>query len=498
MGMFSWFRAKQTKPKQNVPSVNLGKRAFDSAKFDNLFAGWGGSYSSADEELRGALKVIRARIRALCQNSEYARKFLSMNKANVIGPHGIKFQAKTRREDGTLDSADNNFLEKKWFEWGINPSFVTVDARQDWVGVQHQVMETLARDGEVFIRLLKGVPGNPFGLTLWVLEGDSISIDYNTTERDTYVVMGIEQDQHGKPLAYYQQSKPPNSQYFGNQASAEAERVPADEMIHLYIQERPGQSRGIPWLNTALRPLQMLNQYQESELVASRIGSSAMGFFTSPDSAGYSGTDEDAEGNLITEFQPGQFQQLPDGMQFQSFDPTHPTTAYPDFVKSILRSVSSGALVSYNSLAGDLESVNYSSIRAGAKDEQGQWQTLQQMIISRFCNRVYQAWLVMAITTSELQLPISKLKKFHDVKWHPRGWGYVDPEKEMKAKKLAMEIGVTSLSEIAGEQGKEYTDILAQLAAEKSLIEKMGLKLGPPLTDEVVEESNADENEDRN
>jgi capsid protein len=133
--------------------------------------------------------------------------------------------------------------------------------------------------------------------------------------------------------------------------------------------------------------------------------------------------------------------------------------------------------------------VNYSSIRAGAKDEQAQWQSLQQMITSRFCNAVYQQWLVMSITTGTLPLPISKLAKFKAVKWHPRGWGYVDPEKEMKAKKLAMEIGVTSLSEIAGEQGKEYTDILAQLAAEKSLIEEMGLKLGPPLTDEISPEA---------
>ena len=54
-------------------------------------------------------------------------------------------------------------------------------------------------------------------------------------------------------------------------------------------------------------------------------------------------------------------------------------------------------------------------------------------------------------------------------------------------------MGATSLAEIAGEQGKEYTDILAQLAAEKSLIEDMGLKLGPPLTDEFPEETNDDE-----
>ena len=115
------------------------------------------------------------------------------------------------------------------------------------------------------------------------------------------------------------------------------------------------------------------------------------------------------------------------------------------------------------------------------------------MITSRFCNAVYQQWLVMSITTGALPLPISKLSKFKAVSWIARGWGYVDPEKEMKAKKLAMEMGATSLAEIAGEQGKEYTDILAQLAAEKSLIEDMGLKLGAPLTDEFPEETNDDE-----
>jgi len=87
-----------------------------------------------------------------------------------------------------------------------------------------------------------------------------------------------------------------------------------------------------------------------------------------------------------------------------------------------------------------------------------------------------------------------KLNKFKAVTWHPRGWGYVDPLKELQSKKLALEMGATSLAEIAGEQGKEYTDTLAQLAAEKSLIEEMGLKLGPPLTDEFTpEETNDDE-----
>ena len=483
-----WFtKKKRKKPSLTNDHLMVMQRAFDSAKSDNIFSGWSGTSNTADEELKNQLKLIRSRVRNLCQNSEYARKFLAMSKINVIGPKGIHFQAKTRREDGSLDSQDNNYLEKQFFEWGINPDFVSIDGRQDWIGIQNLVMETLSRDGECFIRLVRGQPGNPFGLSLWVLEGDCISIDYNLkADPETFVVMGIEQNKYGKPLAYYQTLKPPNSANFGEYVTTgEVEKVPASEMIHLFIQERPGQSRGIPWLNTAIRPLQMLNNFQESELLASRIGSSAMGFFTSPDGQGYSGTNEEADGNLIQEFQPGMFQQLPQGMSFESFDPKHPNTAYADFVKQILRSVSSGALVSYNGLANDLESVNYSSIRAGAKEEQSQWQSLQQFMVSRFCDPIYQEFLKMGITTGALNLPMSKFNKFKSVKWHPRGWSYVDPEKELKAKKLALEMGATSLAEITGEMGKEWTDVLAQLKAEKELVSDFNLNLMPPLTDET-------------
>lgn len=484
-----WFSKKKRKnPRLKPDHLKTMERAFDSARTDTMFSSWAGTPCTADEELKTQLKLMRNRVRNLCQNSEYARKFLAMCKINVIGPKGIHFQAKTRREDGTLDSQDNNYLEKQFFQWGKNPDHVSIDGRQDWLGIQNQVMETLARDGECFIRLVRGA-SNPFGLSLWVMEGDNISIDYNLkSDSDTYIIMGVEQNKFGKPLAYYQTLKPPDSYSFGEYVSgAETERVPADQMIHLFLQERPGQSRGVPWLNTAIRPLQMLNNFQESELLASRIGSSAMGFFTSPDGQGYSGSDEETDGNLIQEFQPGMFQQLPQGMSFEAFDPKHPNTAYADFVKQILRSVSSGTLVSYNSLANDLESVNYSSIRAGAKEEQSQWQSLQEMMISRFMNPIYEEWLKMGITSGALDLPISKIEKFKQVKWHPRGWSYVDPKKELEAKKLALEMGATSLAEITGEMGKEWTDVLAQLKAEKDLAAVLELNLTPPLTDEEPE-----------
>jgi len=498
MGFLNIFKKKRPRKTLTRDQMIHLSRQFDSAKFDNIFAGWTGTSAAPDEELKGALPTIRARTRSLCQNSEYAKKFITLTKANVIGPRGFKFQAKTRNAQGDLDKFDNNYLERLFFEWSKNPDYVSIDGRQDWLGIQNVVMETLARDGECFIRIMRAEGGNPFGFSLWVLEGDAIPINHNIqTKNDEYIVMGIEQNKFGKPLAYYQALKTP-TQLSSYDFATETERVPASEIIHLFMQERPSQSRGIPWLNTAIRPLQILSDYTESSLVASRIGASAIGFFKSPDGSGFVGDGEDSSGNLLTDFQPGTFQQLPNGMEFEAFDPKHPTTNFSDFVKAVLRGAANGAGVSYNALANDLENVNYSSIRAGVQEDQAHWKTLQQFMITRFCYPVYRNWLKMGITTGKIELPISKIFKFQEVVFHGRGWSYVDPLKELKAKELALQMGVTSIGKITAEAGEEWTDIFAELAAEKDVAEGLGLNLtgpvNPPAT-ETIEVENGNEND---
>jgi capsid protein len=72
-------------------------------------------------------------------------------------------------------------------------------------------------------------------------------------------------------------------------------------------------------------------------------------------------TQMDAEPLLIQELLPGQ--------EFAEFNPTHPTTAYKDFMKAVLRSIARGLGMAYTTLTGDLEAVNYSSIRAGLLSE---------------------------------------------------------------------------------------------------------------------------------
>jgi len=177
---------------------------------------------------------------------------------------------------------------------------------------------------------------------------------------------------------------------------------------------------------------------------------------------------------------------LPEGMDFKAFNPGHPNTAYKDFTKTILRSVASGLLVNYNSLSNDLESVNYSSIRAGFSEERSQWLMLQNFMIHNFCSKVYKSWLRMSITAGWFEyaglanLPMSKVTKFEDVRWIPRGWEYVNPKQEIEAKALAVQLGVESLTDITANRGKEWDEVINQVARERDIIRDLGLKENTP------------------
>ena len=68
------------------------RRAFEAAAFTRLTAGWITSSNTLDADLRAGLDTMRARSREMCQNNEYAVRFLAMVRANVIGPQGFRLQ----------------------------------------------------------------------------------------------------------------------------------------------------------------------------------------------------------------------------------------------------------------------------------------------------------------------------------------------------------------------------------------------------------------------
>jgi len=342
-------------------------------------------------------------------------------------------------------------------------------------------MRTVARDGEVLVRMIRGYK-NPWKFAIQILEADVLDEQMNISDGpgQNLIKMGIEYDSWGKPVAYHIREKHPGD-YFSAKSSYTYRRVPASEIVHLFWTERPTQGRGIPWMRTAARRMYIAGEYEFAELVAARIGASKMGFYVpSPDGGGGDvvGDDEDEQGNPIQEAEPGIFEKLPDGYNdFKAFMPEHPTGNYGPYMKEVKRGMSSGLNVSYNSLANDLEGVNFSSMRVGTIDERDSWKDIQRDFADDFLQIIRAAWLEMLLLTTRTKLPYAKFEKFNNAEFHGRTWDWVDPEKDISASLRAVGGCLSTLTDECASRGLDFEEVLEKRAAENKLAEKYGVKI---------------------
>jgi len=411
------------------------KRGYDAAKIDRLTNSFLAPLTTADTELSFALPIMRARSRELERNNDYAKKFLRMCSQNIVGKTGFVLQNKARDANGAMDKLANKAIEQEWTLWGKKGN-CTVDGRLSWLAEQELFIKTVARDGEFLARKIRGFK-NPWRFAIQNLEADMLDENYNISDGPgrNLIKMGIEYDAWDRPVAYHLRKKHPGD-YFRSQVSANTyERIPASEIMHCFIAERSTQTRGVPWMHTAVRRLNQLGEYEYAEVIAARLGASKMGFYEqspdSPTNIDILGDDTDENENPIQEAEPGVFEKLPKGYKFSPFMPEHPTTSYAAFVKAALRGVSSGLSVSYNNLANDLEGVNFSSMRSGAIEERDGWKCLQQWVIDDFVSQVFESWLEMLLLTNRTPLPYGKFEKFNQPDFRGRIFDWVDPSKDI-------------------------------------------------------------------
>jgi len=451
------------------------RRAFEAASTGRLFNDWMTATKSADADIRYTLKAMRARSRDLAQNNDYARRYLDLVATNVVGPRGITLQVRAREPNGALDQLANQILERAFYQWG-RPGICTVDGRLSWVDAQKVFIESVVRDGECFVLFVED-EANPFHFRLQFIDADLVDQDKNEVLPDgTQIRMGVEVDATGRPVAYYVKVRHPDDYQYSGQYVRDI-RIPADRMIHAFRQDRVGQTRGTPWTATAMTRLKMLGGYEEAELVAARIGASKMGFFISESGDEFQADGPNADGTLNMNAQPGEFMQLPAGVNFKEYNPQHPSTAFREFEKAMLRGIASGLGVSYTSLANDLESVSYSSIRQGLLEERDQWRTVQHWMIEHFCQPVYLRWLRNALDFGAVSLPGNKYFKFSETQWVPRGWQWVDPRNEAEAQIVAINNGLMTRTQALAERGLDIEDVLRERASEDELITSVGVTL---------------------
>lgn len=447
-------------------------RYFEGARPSRLHNDWVTGQTSLDNDLRWQLRALIDRSRDLEQNNEYVSGFLRLVEHNILGAKPFTLQMKVLEGDGRHDRNAEQLLEQAWKRWG-KPSQCSVTGDLALADIYRLALRSVMRDGATILRKHQGTRFGDFGFQLEVLEVDLLDVEHNGELRNgNEVRMGVEIDEFGKPVAYHLLGSHPGDIHM--QSGKTRTRVPAGEIIHPFIKNRPLQTRGYPVFASVMGGLKHLSGYKEAEIVAARTAASKMGFFEKQmgENAQYQGPGADTGGKYM-DANPGSLEELPQGLKFVPWDPQHPTSQFGDFVKECLRGVAASLGVSYMTFANDAGDANYSSARIGMLEEREGYKMIQEWFITHICENVFSSWLPHALRVTGL--PSVKYDKFNNPYFQGRRWDWVDPRNEVKATIDAIDAGLTSPMRAAAERGMDEEELLDEIEQTLEQRKRLGL-----------------------
>jgi lambda family phage portal protein len=436
-------------------------RGFDAAKKGRRRTQRKAPATSAPAEIERALTELRNAARELERNNPYAKNAIRKIANNTIGT-GIIPTPKTD------SNPVNKKIKKLWEAWAEETD-CDYDGHLNFYGLQELVMRTVALSGECIVRQrIISDPSLPLPLQLQVLEGDFIDTTKHGPLQDGgYMYYGIEFNKQNKIVAYWLYDSHPGDSWRFNLTSS---RYSADEIIHVFIKERPGQFRGVPMLHASMLRLEDLEEYEDAELVRQKIAACFTMFVQDPQGGtGVPLTGNDDEDRL-ERVEPGIIEYLPPGKTVQAFTP--PTSqGYGEYTKQVLRGISAGVGMDYNTLTGDLTAVNFSSGRMGWLEfnrnvQSWQWNTFVPM----FCKKSWKWFVVMAQVHG-----IVRAGAVVGASWSTPRREQINPEAETKALIDQVQNGLISWEDAVLESGYNPDEQIEKMKRNKEAFEKAGL-----------------------
>ncbi|GAB5376480.1 MAG: phage portal protein [Acuticoccus sp.] len=441
--------------RQRARAALAAMERYEAARANRRTRGWATPSTDATTATRGDLHRLRDVSRDLVRNNAWAQRGVSVVANNTIGA-GIIPQV--RQGDG----APHEELEALARAWA-DTTACDADGRHDLYGLQLQAMRCIVESGEVLIRRRwrRGADGLALPMQLQVLEPDHLDPSADGARGARNVVQGVEFDAIGRRVAYFVRETHPGS--FGRHATSR--RIPAEEIIHVYRVDRPGQVRGVPWLAPIALRLNDFRDYEDAQLVRQKIAACYAAFVHMPIDVeaitdAPAGADLGGEaGSLQQSFEPGMIERLPPGWQVQIANPPK-VDGYTDYTAVTLRAIAAGLGVSYEALSGDLSQVNFSSARMGWLEFQRnidvwRWGMLAPTMLNRLG-----AWFLEA--SSQVLGPSADAQ----VVWTPPRREMVNPADEVPALVDMIRAGFTSRSEIIRSYGYDPTTVMDEIEAD--------------------------------
>lgn len=518
-----------------VPVKPGGEQAFGAFegadRMERAIANWRPPSMAADLAIIPAKEIADSRAQDMVRNDAYIQGGAQLHKDNIVGSEFLLnakpsskvllgkvdevwetefqeeveelFDLSAQSTDNLFDAAgQNNFTEIVRLAVGIHVAGGEVLATAEWI-----------KDGRPFNTAIQMID-------LARLETPPLMI------KDTLIRAGVRRNRNGRPISYFIRKTHPNDYLpflsfdIGMDQYVE---VPAAkpwgrrQVLHVFEQTRPDQTRGIAEMTAALKEIHITKRFRDvtlqnavtqalyaatitsdmpTEAIMQRMGGTTdaeafetalrdytVGFMGVVDQFSGASRNLKADGVRIPHLLPG-----------TKLDLTSPSKGGPlgmEFEQSLLRYIAATLGVSYEQLSRDYTNTSYASARAAMAETWKFMQARKKAIADKLATMIYRLWLEEMVNADALKT-FPKARNFElytngrlNMKFEALsrcGWigasrGQIDELKETQAAVLKLNSGLSTREDEIAKLGGDWRKVLRQAKREQALIEQLGLML---------------------
>lgn len=497
---------RELKSLQLKAKIQVFNRFSGADKDARSMKGWKVYSNDANGDILPDLQTLRDRSRDLSQNNPIALGAIDVKSINVIG-RGFSYQSRLDRDVVSMtDEAAHAWNQAKEREWSLFWDSKGLDIAGKLSGhwLTHMVYRSLNVDGDS-IAIVRQVPeflNRPYRMGLQIIEADQLSNPDGAMDSDL-LAGGVEMNEFGRPVCYHFSKVHPGAVMNGApqewvKVEAVAQQTGLPNVIHVFRQKRPGQSRGVPDLHAVIETLHQLSSYSKAELARTVVNSLVALIIESPTGGAFpddlSTSSETLPGTKDVKLESGMIMGLAKGEKAFAFDPKAPSSAYEGFFAASLKQIGMAINVPYEILVKHFSS-SYSASKAAILEFWRWVLNERKFIVDMFLEPVHDVFMYEAVATGRIVAPgyfsdpIIR-KAYNGFEFRGPSKGHLNETDEINAAILRIESGLSNISiETSELSGGDWEVNHKQSAHEFKMRVKDGLIVDPKSTMQVQQEN---------
>lgn len=495
---------------------------------------WTPQIISPDQQIMGGVKQLAdARARDMIQNDGYAMGSVAIHRDSIVGAQ-YKLNAKPNWRVLGLTEAWarewQQYVEARFNLVAESPNnYFDASGVNTLTGLVRLAVGGVLMTGEVLATAEWLRQNNrPFSTAIQMVSPTRLCNPDGMMDTAN-LRSGIKQDLYGRPISYFIKKTFPGAEYGADDWKwievAAQKPWGRKQVIHIFEQMMPGQSRGISEMVSVLKQMKMTKGFQEivlqnavvnasyaaaieselpSEVVYSQMGM-GQSTFAQVMSGYMQSLMEYAGASKNIQIDGARIPHLFPGTKLKMQPMGTPGGVGTDYEESLIRNIAAALGLSYEQFSRDYTKTNYSSARASMGETWKFMNSRKKIVADRFASTIYALWLEEEIAAGNIPLPPGKTRDwFYEplvkdaltcAEWIGASRGQIDEKKETEAAILRIKNGLSTYEIEIARLGGDWREVFDQRAEEEGIIKEKELNFsGQPLEANTAEEEGANGN----